>query len=152
MSIVEAFSVGLPVVATAVGGVPEAVGVSRTSAANQSPVAWIGGSPTSLLSSIPGASAGDGNAANAINANGDIVGQTLVGGSTSAFYLPHGGSGTILPTLGGATSAAGISNSGLVVGYSVNGACPNAFVWSAGTGMVPATPASVCVRDQRFDA
>ena len=65
-------------------------------------------------------------------ANGDIVGQTLVGGDTSAFYLPHGGSGTVLPVLDAATpiaSAAGRSELRFGGGYSVNGGRPNAFIW-----------------------
>jgi uncharacterized membrane protein len=136
-----------------VSGAPESVGISIQSpgtAAARVPAAWIGGTPTSLLGSLPGASAGKGNQADGIDGNGDIVGQTLVSSVQSAFYLPHGGSGTILPLLNGGTgpsSAAGVNNGGLVVGYTSLGTyynadsesyvpCPQAFVWSAATGIV----------------
>jgi hypothetical protein len=134
-----------------VGGSPQAVGLSQGSTAtDRVPVAWISGTATSLLPSIPGASAGLGNQANGINGNGDIVGQTLVSGVQSAFYLPSGGTATVLPLLPSGTgpaSAAGLTSSGVVVGYTALGTywdggsnsyqpCPHAFVWSASTGMV----------------
>jgi hypothetical protein len=135
-----------------VSGSPVTVGFSQTSGANRSPVVWNShGVATSLLPMIPGASAGSGNMADAIDANGDIAGQTLFGGVQSAFYLPSGGTGTILPLLSGGTgpsSAAGVNSGGMVVGYTCLGSyytgeishswvpCPHAFVWSASTGMV----------------
>ena len=122
-----------------VGSATEEVGWSQAAAANRVPVAWIGGTPTNLLASIPGASAGAGNSANAIDSDGDIVGATVVGGNTVGFYLRSGGPATLLPTLGGtgATIATGVSDSGTVVGYSTaTDGNVHAFVWSASTGII----------------
>ena len=63
-----------------VNGSPEAVGYSRTSTANQTPVVWSSsGTPTDLLPLLPGASAGSVDQANAVDTNGDVAGATLVG-------------------------------------------------------------------------
>jgi probable HAF family extracellular repeat protein len=151
---VGADTIAVAYAVNSVSGVPTAVGFSQDLAGTSNqrkPVVWSGGGvPINLLPLIPGASAGTGNVTNGIDSNGDVAGATLIGGTVSAFYLPYSsGTATILPTLGGggATSAAGVSNSGLVVGYSVstdtyvdsNGNtvnAPHAFVWSASTGMV----------------
>ena len=123
-----------------VGGSPEAVGWSGTSFANRQPVVWSSnGTPTSLLSLLPGASAGSGNVANAIDGDGDIAGVALIGTGQTAFYLPNSGTATYLPTLGGTgnSSAAGVNDSGMVVGSSpATDGNSHAFVWSASTGMV----------------
>ena len=116
------------------------VGWSQASASNRTPVVWSSnGTPTDLLSSLPGASAGSGNLADAIDSNGDIAGSTVVGGNTVGFYLPSGGTAAILPTLGGSggASAAGVNDLGMVVGYSpATDGNSHAYVWSASTGIV----------------
>ena len=131
-----------------VNGAAEAVGFSRAASNVRVPVAWIGGTATNLLPLIPGATATVANVANAIDSNGDVVGNTTVGGNTSAFYLPSGGTGTVLPYLN-ATSpmadAAGVSNSGAVAGYSTaSDGNAHAFVWSASGGMIDLGTSGVC--------
>jgi probable HAF family extracellular repeat protein len=126
-----------------VGGAPMAGGFSQDFAVTpnqRKPVVWnSNGVATDLLPLLPGATAGTGNQTNAIDTNGDVVGATIVGGNTVAFYLPSGGAATILPTLGGtgSTSATGVTNLGMVAGYSpATDGNTHAFVWSAVTGMI----------------
>jgi probable HAF family extracellular repeat protein len=127
-----------------VNGAPEAVGISGGVSGGHSiwePVSWnSSGAVTNLLPLIPGATAGALNVANGIDSDGDIVGRTVVGGVTSAFYIPSGGTGVVLPPLDPSSPSAcatGVSDSGLVVGYSTatdgNG---HAFVWSQTGGMI----------------
>jgi probable HAF family extracellular repeat protein len=119
-----------------VGGVPNAVG-----GANGDPVVWASGTPTDLLSSIPGATAGF---AWNIDGGGDVVGNATVGGVTRAFYLPGGaGTATVLPVLGTGgmnyTSARAVNSTGLVVGTSSSDDATgsyHAFAWTASGGMV----------------
>ena len=83
-----------------------------------------------------------------IDSNGDIAGATMIGGVPYAYYLPNGGTATVLPVLDPnnlGSVAFGVNGSGTVVGYSCDGtyvsdgntvSSENAFVWSAATGMV----------------
>ena len=132
-----------------VNGAPQVVGYSFLygSGAGNVPVVWSGGTPTSLLPALPGATPGNGslgniygNCANGIDSAGDIVGETQIGGATQAFYLPSGGTATILPVLDPGSplaSAAGVSNNGVVAGYSTaTDGNIHAFVWTAGAGIV----------------
>ena len=147
-----------------VSGAAEMVGVSGNSSyANWHPVSWSSsGVATNLLPLIPGASAGAigvaQNAANGVDSNGDIVGQTFVSGVPIAFYIPGGGTGVVLPNLDPTNPwacATSVCDSGTIVGSSYNGTwfstvtnstqpCQNACVWTAGGGVVdfgrPGTP------------
>ena len=146
-----------------VAGSAEVVGQLTSKAGVGTPAVWSGAppAPTSLLTSIPDATAGS---AWSLDGGGDIVGQVTMGGLARAFYLPADGNPTILPTLasGSASSAVakGVNAAGQVVGYSncsATGVINHAFVWTSAGGMVnlgdftgnAATPlASGCRRGQ----
>jgi probable HAF family extracellular repeat protein len=120
-----------------VGGVPEVAGLSNNGSVS-APAVWAGGSATSFLSSIPGATFG---VAWAINGNGDIAGRATVSGATRGFYLPAGaGTATVLPVLDPAAvygTATGISNAGQVVGTSkATDGNYHASVWTSGGGLI----------------
>ena len=135
-----------------VNGAPEAVGQAGAPGGNYSivePASWNGsGVATNLLPLIPGATTGYWDQASGVNSNGDIAGQVMVGSVESAFYIPSGGSGVVLPYLNASSplaAAAGISNTGLVAGYSTaTDGLGHAFVWSASGGMVDLGTPGVC--------
>jgi probable HAF family extracellular repeat protein len=126
---------------TYASGSPQAIGLSRNATADQIPVIWnSAGVGTSLLPSIGnGASAGAGNIAQFADNSGDIVGQTLVSSANRAYYLPYGGSGTILPYFydSQVVTATGCNGLGMVVGHSITADTKyHALLWSASTGYV----------------
>ena len=105
-----------------VNGSPEMVGKGLTSDA---PYTWTAqGTPTNLSGSIPGTMPTTNQTEYAhlsIDSDGDIAGATMIGGVPYAYYLPSGGTATVLPALDPnnlGSVAFGVNSAGTVVGYS----------------------------------